>query len=225
MKTSSQYRADALSVLSGKWASPIIASLVAVLIAIIPSLALSFIPVVGQLLSYAISFPISAALVAIFIKFYREKGANEIQFGELFTPFTDSAAYIRITGTMFLMVIYVILGFLLLIVPGIIAAYALRLTPYILKDRKDLSFNEVIKESMRLMNGHKMELFLLHLSFIGWWILCILTLGIGYLWLSPYMAVAEVAFYEDLIADDPAYAHIYAPADDAVTPAEAPAAE
>lgn len=48
------------------------------------------------------------------------------------------------------------------------------------------------------MDGHKWRLFCLHLSFIGWWLLCILTLGIGMLWLAPYIQNSTAAFYEDL---------------------------
>lgn len=48
------------------------------------------------------------------------------------------------------------------------------------------------------MDGHKWQLFCLHLSFIGWWLLCILTLGIGTLWLAPYSQNSTAAFYEDL---------------------------
>ena len=48
------------------------------------------------------------------------------------------------------------------------------------------------------MDGHKWQLFCLHLSFIGWWLLCILTLGIGTLWLAPYIQNSTAAFYEDL---------------------------
>lgn len=51
---------------------------------------------------------------------------------------------------------------------------------------------------MRMMRGHKLELFLLHLSFIGWFLLCILTLGIGFLWLTPYVHSTQAAFYEDV---------------------------
>lgn len=76
------------------------------------------------------------------------------------------------------------------------------MTEFILADRPDLAYNEAIEESMRLMQGNKWRLFVLDLSFLGWALLCILTLGIGYLFLAPYMEVAHAHFYADLKADD-----------------------
>ena len=89
----------------------------------------------------------------------------------------------------------------LLIVPGIIKAYSYAMTPYILVDRPELSVRDAIRLSGRMMSGRKLDLFCLHLSFIGWMLLCILTLGIGILFLSPYMMTAQAAFYQDVRSD------------------------
>ena len=97
--------------------------------------------------------------------------------------------------------IFIFLWSLLLIVPGIVKAYAYAMTPYILVERPELSVNEAIGLSRRMMKGRKFDLFYLHLSFIGWALLCILTLGIGFLWLYPYMMTAQAAFYCDVKAD------------------------
>ena len=72
---------------------------------------------------------------------------------------------------------------------------------FILKDEPELKYNAAIEKSMSMMNGYKMKLFLLDLSFIGWMILSVLTLGIGLLFLQPYMSTARAAFYEDLKAE------------------------
>ena len=72
------------------------------------------------------------------------------------------------------------------------------MTPYILRDEPDLSYNAAIEKSMAMMEGHKMKYFLLGLSFIGWGLLCCLTLGIGFFFLLPYIYVAYAAFYEDV---------------------------
>lgn len=74
------------------------------------------------------------------------------------------------------------------------------MTVFILKDT-NLSFDEAIVRSMDMMEGYKMKLFLMFLSFIGWAILCCLTLGIGFLWLYPYVVASIAAFYEDVRAD------------------------
>jgi len=73
------------------------------------------------------------------------------------------------------------------------------LTVYVAYDNPNMSSLEVVNESARMMKGNRGKIFLLSLSFIGWAILVIFTLGIGYLWLMPYMVVAEVCFYEYLL--------------------------
>lgn len=104
----------------------------------------------------------------------------------------------RVLTTTLLYYVYVFLWSLLLLIPGCIKAYSYAMTPYILKDNPEMKNNAAIEESMRMMDGHKLELFLLDLSFIGWAILSILTCCIGFLWLVPYMNMAHVNFYEDL---------------------------
>ena len=99
---------------------------------------------------------------------------------------------------MFLMTLFTTLWSLLLIIPGYIKYYAYALTPYILIDNPELSANQAINLSIKMMKGHKLDLFILHLSFIGWFFLSIFTLGIGLLWLMPYMMAAQAAFYQDV---------------------------
>jgi uncharacterized membrane protein len=104
----------------------------------------------------------------------------------------------RVLTTTLLYYVYVFLWSLLLLIPGCIKSYSYAMTPYILKDNPEMKNNAAIEESMRMMDGHKLERFLLDLSFIGWAILSILTCCIGFLWLVPYMNMAHVNFYEDL---------------------------
>ena len=104
----------------------------------------------------------------------------------------------RVLTTTLLYYVYVFLWSLLLLIPGCIKSYSYAMTPYILKDNPEMKNNAAIEESMRMMDGHKLELVLLDLSFIGWAILSILTCCIGFLWLVPYMNMARVNFYEDL---------------------------
>ena len=92
----------------------------------------------------------------------------------------------------------VLLWTLLLIVPGIIASYSYAMTEFILADDPDLTAKAAIEQSKQLMSGNRWRLFCLHFSFLGWEILCTLTLGIGYLWLRPYKRAAEAAFYREI---------------------------
>ncbi len=91
--------------------------------------------------------------------------------------------------------LYIALWSLLFIIPGIIAAYRYAMAPFILLENPDMTASEAINTSKQMMEGHKGELFTLHLSFIGWDLLCLLTLGIGYLWLNPYQNAAQAAFF------------------------------
>jgi len=86
-------------------------------------------------------------------------------------------------------------------VPGFVLAIAYAVVPFVLHDRPELRPVEVLRESRMMMQGHKLEFFLLVLSFIGWAILAIFTFFIGYLWLAPYIQMTEVKFYEQLRAE------------------------
>lgn len=97
-----------------------------------------------------------------------------------------------------LMSLFIFLWAMLLYIPGIIKAFSYAMTPYILKDYPELSANQAINLSIKMMKGHKFDLFYLFLTFIGWAILAVFTCGIGYLWLTPYMSTAMSAFYEDV---------------------------
>lgn len=97
--------------------------------------------------------------------------------------------------------IYIILWMFLLIIPGIIKAYSYSMAPYIVKDNPEIGADAAIRESMKMMKGYKMKLFLLDLSFIGWAILALLTLGLGLILLEPYMYSARAVFYEELKAE------------------------
>ena len=92
--------------------------------------------------------------------------------------------------------IFTALWTLLLIVPGIIKYYAYSMTFYIMRDNPGISAYDAIKESEKMMKGYKMKAFLLDLSFIGWLIVGALCLGVGTLWVAPYMLSAKTELYE-----------------------------
>lgn len=94
--------------------------------------------------------------------------------------------------------LYVFLWSLLFVIPGIMAGYSYAMTGYILAEHPDMTASEAIEQSKQMMYGNRMRLFCLQLSFIGWDLLCALTLGIGNLWLTPYKQAAEAAFYREI---------------------------
>lgn len=96
--------------------------------------------------------------------------------------------------------LFVALWSLLLFIPGIIAAYSYSMVDFVLADNPDMSASEALRESKRIMRGNKWRLFCLDLSFIGWMLLCLFTLGIASLWVLPYTQVARAAFYREISA-------------------------
>lgn len=94
---------------------------------------------------------------------------------------------------------FVYLWSLLLVIPGIIKAFSYSMAPYILGDNPQMTAREALRESKRLMEGKKGKLFWLSLTFIGWSLVGVITLGIGYIWIIPYMQATYAAFYDDAI--------------------------
>lgn len=187
LKQNSELRAEARVALTDKWVMAAVATLVMGAV----SAAASYIPVAGTIL---VSLPVMYGYAIVMLNVFR---GDEVNIGGLFDGFSDFG---RIVGTKLLQAIYTFLWMLLLIIPGIIKHYSYAMTDFILKDRPELSNNAAIEKSMAMMDGNKMKLFLLDLSFIGWAILCLFTLGIGYFFLQPYIQAAHAAFYEDLKA-------------------------
>ena len=184
----SQLRALALQSLQHKW----IKSAVAIFVALLLNGAISMLPYLSFPLTFLVGLPIAWGLTILFLDTYR--GAD-VQIEKILEGFKD---YGRILGTTILVCIYTMLWTLLLIIPGIIKNYSYAMTYYILRDEPNMAYNDAIEKSMAMMDGNKMKLFLLDLSFIGWAILSILTLGIGFFFLYPYFYSARAAFYDDL---------------------------
>lgn len=191
LKPNSELRADARIALDGKW---LMAAVATVIFSAVMG-GLGAIPILGSLI-VLFTLPIAYGYAIVMLNVFR---GDEVNIGGLFDGFND---YGRILGTKLLQIVYTFLWSLLLMIPGIIKYYSYAMTDFILKDEPDLKFNAAIEKSMSMMGGKKMKLFLLDLSFIGWALLSILTFGLGYFWLQPYMKTAHAAFYEDLKEQD-----------------------
>ncbi len=111
--------------------------------------------------------------------------------------FSFRSNYGNVLLTMLLRSIFLVLWTLLFIVPGIIKSYSYRLVPYILAEDPDMPPKEAITRSRELMDGHKWSAFVLDLSFIGWELLSLLTVGIvGTFYVSPYVAATDAELYK-----------------------------
>ena len=190
LKENSQLRAEARQALQGKWPMAAVAALIYSIVAG----GLSAIPFIGGLCSLFIGLPVAYGIAIVMFGVFKGK---DVDFGVLFEGFQD---YSRIFVTKLLQGIYTDLWSLLLVVPGVIKYYSYAMTDYILKEEPEMKNNAAIEKSMAMMENNKMKLFLLDLSFIGWALLAIVTFGIGFLFLQPYMQVSRAAFYEDLKA-------------------------
>ncbi len=107
----------------------------------------------------------------------------------------DRGRYFNIFVTMLLRSVYLILWFLLLIIPGIIKFYAYRMVPYILADNPEIGYNRAIALSDNMTKGEKWDIFVLDLSFFGWYILGALLLGVGVLFVQPYYDSTNAELY------------------------------
>ncbi len=116
-------------------------------------------------------------------------------FSALFERFD---IFFKALGLRLFMGLFMFLWSLLLVVPGIIAWYRYSMAPYLMAEYPEMSIREAVNRSKELMSGNKGRLFCLNLSFIGWALLSILTLGILSLWITPYMQTAKAAFYLEL---------------------------
>ena len=199
MDSITNYKNRALSALENKWGNFVLITLAYVLIIGITQ-ALSGdkdSPAILHLISlvlFILALPLAWGYQTLFLGAVR---GGEAAAKDMFEGY-NKELFSRVLTTTLLYYVYVFLWSLLLLIPGCIKAYSYAMTPFILKDNPEMKNNAAIEESMRMMDGHKLELFLLDLSFIGWAILSLLTCCIGFLWLTPYMNMARVNFYEDL---------------------------
>ena len=202
MGTSQDYKNRALANLEGKWGTAAIASLI--FFVIYEGVSYAFTMPMGNNMTMSYStqglwtllcLPLSWGFAIYFLNLIRNE---DIRYERLFDGYKD---FVRLFLAGFLVNLAVFIGILLFIVPGIIIAMMFSQTEYILKDDKEISAADAIMKSMRMMEGHKAELFWLIFSFIGWFILACLTLGIGFLFLAPYFNTTMAHYYEDLKAE------------------------
>ena len=252
MKQNQDYKNAALAALKGNWPSAVLAMLVYLFISVIavspnvvsqvqlalnPSASGFFANHSGAtsgfiyLMELLVLYPLVKGLFNTLNRLLVNGDADLVR-GMFNSALTK---YWRTVLASLLQFVFIFLWSLLLIVPGIIKAFSYSMTWFILEDEPELSPNKAIELSMAMMKGHKFDLFYLYLSFIGWGILSLFTLGIGLLWLTPYMNTSVAAFYQDVKADFMAKRELAAvpaapaapasPASPASVPVETPAQE
>ena len=202
LKQRCEYKEQAKQLLQGKYTNVIVISLI---IGVITNLvnspnynlqaeSTSF----GVRLLSILAFALSAAFAFSQTKMYIGvvKDENPDVQDIVLVGFKEN--YVRSLVTLLLQSVYTFLWALLFIIPGIIKAYAYSMAFYLIYREPELQAADAITKSKEYTNGYKMDLFLLHLSYIGWYLLSILTLGILFLWVIPKVMTAQTLIFEEI---------------------------
>lgn len=207
MTSSFEFRQKAERLLQGKYATPIIYILI---LGLVNSLTGAFVPKLepGETMTAAesglvslsnlVSFVIDAGLAYGVFHMWRAfiQGVQPNLEESLFSGFRTNFG--RNVILQLLITVYTVLWMLLFIIPGIVKAYAYSMSFYLLHREPELDATAAITRSKLLTNGHKMRLFTLDLSYLGWYILGIFTFGILWLWVIPRHQVARTLMFEEI---------------------------
>lgn len=155
---------------------------------------------IGSFATIIITGPLMFGITSLFLN--QTRTGENMNIADMFCGFTKCFGDSLLIGL--ITAIFTFLWSLLFVIPGIVKAYSYSMAYYIKVDHPEYDWRQCIKESMKLMDGHKAELFVLDLSFIGWYIVGALCLGIGTLWVSPYHLATKAQFYESIKTVDTA---------------------
>ena len=155
---------------------------------------LSIITVILLLVRIFVANPLSVGCYRFFRKNVEDTSTGLGTVGEGF------GNYGHVFITLLLRDLIIALWAVLLVVPGVMAAYSYRMVPYIIKDNPELGAMDVLKRSKEMMRGNRWQAFVMDLSFLGWHLLGIVTLGLGEVfWANPYEQNANAALYTELL--------------------------
>jgi uncharacterized membrane protein len=191
MKNNDELMISAKEALRGKWGLAVLGYIVIILINI-PIQIVAEYSKFSIIISVILGGPIALGTSIFHLNISRN---NKPKIDDLFEGFRDAMTPIV---TFILMVTQIFLWALLLIIPGIIVAISFSMTFFIMADNPSLKPIEALNQSREMMNGHKMQYAGIVLRIIALALLCILTLGIGFLFLIPYSKVLNAKFYEEI---------------------------
>ena len=127
-------------------------------------------------------------------KFFVKATTDEQAFNQMTSCFNNES-YWNVVKTMFMRGLFNFLWYLALIIPGIIKSYAYSMVPYLLADNPKLDYSEAIQLSQDMTLGHKFDMWVLDLSFIGWYLLGLLACGLGGVFVNPYYESTRAELY------------------------------
>ena len=188
-----QIMKEAQESLKGKWGISIAACLIAGVITIMITILGGYLineDWGGNLLSLFVTPPIGVGLALFFLNIHT---GNKLEIKTIFNPFKE--VWLNSVLAYFMMIVIILIGFLLFFIPGVIATLMFSQVLYIIaEDNKIDPYNALVK-SKKMMEGNKWKLFKIMLIILLLAIVCILTLGIGFIWLAPYQNAVYAKFY------------------------------
>lgn len=219
-----KYKKFAITQLSGRWTVPVLITLLISIISIVFSLPstlslvnngyfqavlqqdligiqeasaaasqTSYLTTIIQMIVAAI---LEVAALNVYLKMSRSP--EPVTFGNFIEGLNNWA---RATLAILWQFLWILLWSFLFIIPGIIKAFAYSQTLYIVAEYKEVSVTKAMNISKVITRGHKWDIFVMYLSFIGWDFLCIFTLGIGTLWLTPYKNMTYTNAYHAILKE------------------------
>ena len=159
------------------------------------SAVVSLVPVLGAIAVAVVMPAVSVGFIKIFLNM---TNGEKPQFETLFSAMP---VFLKAFAIEFLVGLFTMLWSLLLIVPGIIKGISYGFAPYILAENHNVGIMEAIEISKKITKGHKMELFVLGLSFILWGLLTAVTFGIAAVYVGPYVSATMANAYNELKGD------------------------
>ena len=187
-----ELKAKAKQQIKGKIGILFVITLIIAVISGLASFILSFVPLGGLACAIIVTPAFALSFTRVFLNVVA--GAKPTA-GDAFCGFDDFWSAFKVN---FLVGLFTFLWSLLFIIPGIVKSYSYSMAMYILAENKEKPALECINESKAMTNGHKMDLFVLGLSFIGWGLLGSVTLGIAYIWVFPYTQATYANVYNSL---------------------------
>lgn len=193
-----KYKNDALSQLKGRWKTPCLVSLIGfVIIACLN--VVSEISVATKILSVCIYGMIFTAQLSLFFKIVNQNSGaenqNQVSFRDFVAGFDDWLT--SLLGTLWFC-LWTWLWTLLFLIPGIVKAISYSMMFWVISENSGISVRKAMNISKIMTSGHKADIFVLYLSFLGWFLLSCVTCGIGLIWLHPYVTTTMTNAYYDL---------------------------
>lgn len=187
MSSNSNLTAQARTALKGRWQDAIFLSLLYFAVCVVSD---------STIIGFLLVYPICVGFGTVCLKIVRQSDETA-EIKDLFMAFSSVKRLSSGVVAGLVISLIVAIGYFLFIIPGIYLSCRYAMTYFVLADNEDMSAFDAMKRSADIMDGRIWKFFCLNLRFAGWWLLCIITLGIGFIFLKPYLQCSFAAFYDE----------------------------